>query len=88
VWALVKASVFRNALERLFALGSLGTSFYSGLVGAGACQAHPGNCDLSQGVVTNDQSGLVVFHLTASDPDFLDKLTPFCLWCACPVGHA
>ena len=75
--ALVKASDFRYALERLFALGSPGASFYSGLVGAAACQDHPGNCDLSQGVVTNDEAGLVVFHLTAPDPDFLDKLTPF-----------
>jgi YVTN family beta-propeller protein len=74
--ALVKASDFRYALERLFALGSPGADFYSGLVGAGACEGHPDNCNLSQGVVTNDQSGLVVFHLTAPDPDFLEKLTP------------
>ena len=72
----VKASDFRYALERLFALGSPATSFFSGLVGAGACQAHPGNCNLSEGVVINDQAGLIVFHLTAPDPDFLEKLTP------------
>ena len=39
---LVKASDFRHALERLFALGSPGASFYSGLVGAGACAGPPG----------------------------------------------
>ena len=84
--ALVKASDFRYALERLFALGSPGASFYSGLVGGGACQDHPGNCDLSQGVVTNDEAGLVVFHLTAPDPDFLDKLTPFAYAAPVPPG--
>jgi YVTN family beta-propeller protein len=84
--ALVKASDFRYALERLFALGSPGASFYSGLVGAGTCQARPGNCDLSQGVVTNDEAGLVVFHLSAPDPDFLDKLTPFAYAAPVPPG--
>jgi YVTN family beta-propeller protein len=73
---LVKATDFRRGLERLFALGSPGASFYSGLVGAQACLTDPQTCDLSQGVVTDDRSGLVVFHLTAPDPDFLDKLTP------------
>jgi YVTN family beta-propeller protein len=84
--ALVRASDFRYALERLFALGSPGASFYSGVVGAGACRAHPGNCDLSQGVVTNDQTGLVVFHLSAPDPDFLEKLTPFAYAAPVPVA--
>jgi YVTN family beta-propeller protein len=83
---LVKASDFRHALERLFALGSAGASFYSGLVGAGACEAHPDNCNLSRGVVTNDQSGLVVFHLTAPDPDFLEKLTPEAYAAPVPPG--
>jgi peptide/nickel transport system substrate-binding protein len=73
---LVQASDFRRGLERLFALGSPGASFYGGLVGAQACLSHPRTCDLSQGVVTDDRSGLVAFHLTAPDPDFLDKLTP------------
>ena len=84
--ALVKASDFRYALERLFALGSPGASFYSDLVGAGACQDHPGNCDLSHGVVTNDEAGLVIFHLTAPDPDFLYKLTPFAYAAPVPSG--
>jgi YVTN family beta-propeller protein len=83
---LVKANDFRYALERLFALGSPGADFYSGLVGAGACEAHPDSCDLSQGVVTNNQSGLVVFHLTAPDPDFLEKLTPYAYAAPVPPG--
>jgi peptide/nickel transport system substrate-binding protein len=84
--ALVKARDFRYALERLFALGSPGAGFFSGVVGAGACQAHPHNCNLSQGVVTNDQSGVVVFHLTAPDPDFLEKLTPEAYAAPVPPG--
>jgi len=84
--ALVKASDFRYALERLFALGSPGASFYSGLVGAGACQAHPARCDLSQGVVTNDAYVLVVFHLSVPDPDFIEKLTPFAYAAPVPPG--
>ena len=73
---LVKAGDFRYALERLFALGSPGASFYSGLVGAGACEAHPGNCDLSPGVVTNNEAGLVVFHLSAPRSRLLGKAHP------------
>lgn len=83
---LVKAGDFRYALERLFALGSPGASLYSGLVGARACQAHPADCDLSQGVATNDRAGLVVFHLTAPDPDFLEKLTPAAYGAPVPPG--
>ena len=84
--ALVKAGDFRYALERLFALGSPGADFYSGLVGARACEAHPDHCNLSPGVVTNDQAGLVVFHLSAPDPDFLDKLTPEAYAAPVPPG--
>ena len=35
---------------------------------------HPRACDLSRGIVTNDKTGTVTFHLTAPDPDFLFKL--------------
>ena len=83
---LVRASDFRRGLERLFALGSPGTSFYGGLVGARACLSHPPTCDLSQGLVTDDRSGLVVFHLSAPDPDFLDKLTPQAFGAPVPAG--
>jgi YVTN family beta-propeller protein len=83
---LVEASDFRYALERLFALGSPGADFFSGLVSAGACEAHPDNCNLSQGVVTNNQAGLVVFHLAAPDPDFLEKLTPEAYAAPVPPG--
>src|SRR5262249_55953900 len=47
---------------------------YSGIVGAGRCQSRPSRCDLSNGVVTDDAGRRVTFHLTAPDPDFLEKL--------------
>ena len=69
------ASDFRRAIERLFRVGSIGSSFFNGLVGAAACIRHPRACDLSRGIVTNDSAGTVTFQLTAPDPDFLFKLT-------------
>ena len=83
---LLKASDFRRGLERLFEVGSPGADYYSGLVGAQACAVHPENCSLSQAVVTEDRSGLVVFRLTAPDPDFLDKLTPNAFGAPVPSG--
>jgi YVTN family beta-propeller protein len=77
----VRPSDFRRAIERVFILnrgaGPAGY-FYSGIVGATACERHPAGCTLSRGIVTSDQAGTVTFHLTAPDPDFLDKLAlPF-----------
>jgi YVTN family beta-propeller protein len=83
---LVRASDFRRELERLFALDSPGADNYSGLIGGQACLAHPETCTLSQGVVTNDATGLVSFHLSAPDPDFLDKLTPHAFGAPVPPG--
>jgi YVTN family beta-propeller protein len=86
---LVRASDFRRGVERLFEMASPGAAYYSGLVGAQACVAameNFENCNLSQGMVTDDQSGLVVFHLTSPDPDFLDKITPEAYGAPMPPG--
>jgi len=64
---------FRRALERAIALHIDRPRFWA-IVGAGACGAHPKRCDLSQGIVTDDRSRTVTFHLSAPDPDFLYKL--------------
>jgi YVTN family beta-propeller protein len=72
---LVRADDFRRAIERLFRLGSPGRSFFTGIVGADRCAAGASACDLSQGIVTDDRAGTVVFHLTAPDADFPYKLT-------------
>jgi len=77
---------FRYAIERGFRGGSP-TSYYQGIVGGDACVKDPATCDLSQGIVTDDSSGTVTFHLTAPDPEFLHKLAlPFAD--AVPTGTA
>jgi YVTN family beta-propeller protein len=73
----VRASDFRNAIERGFR-GHSPTAYYQGIVGADACMKDPATCDLSQGVVTDDASGKVTFHLSAPDAEFPYKLAlPF-----------
>ena len=72
---LVRASDFRRAIERLFRADSPGKSFFAGIVGASACIHAPTRCDLTHGIVTDDRTATVAFHLTAPDPDFLFKLS-------------
>jgi YVTN family beta-propeller protein len=75
--APVKASDVRFALERGFKSGSP-SPYYQGIVGGSACALQPKTCNLSEGIVTDDASGTVTFHLTAPDPEFLFKLAlPF-----------
>ena len=83
---LVKAGDFRRGLERLFRLDAPGVDYYMGIAGATACLLHPEHCNLARGVVTDDATGTVVFHLTAPDPDFLFKLTPYALSAPIPPG--
>ena len=55
-----------------------GPSFYEGIVGGPACRKQPERCDLSKGVVTDDDTGIVTIRLRAPDPEFLYKLAlPF-----------
>jgi DNA-binding SARP family transcriptional activator/ABC-type transport system substrate-binding protein/DNA-binding beta-propeller fold protein YncE len=75
---VVRPRDFRYGLERMYALHpSPGNrlSFYDGLVGAARCIHTPKHCDLSEGIVTNERSNTVTFHLVAPDPEFLQKLT-------------
>ena len=85
---LVKPEDFRRAIERVFIInhgGGPATFFYSGLAGAPRCERNPRHCDLAQGIVANDRANTVTFHLTAPDPEFLDKLAlPFAY--AVPAG--
>jgi peptide/nickel transport system substrate-binding protein len=72
---VLKPSDFVTTFERQFTVPGP-TSFYSGIVGASACK--PAHCDLSKGVVANDSASTLTIHLTAADPEFLDKLAlPF-----------
>lgn len=76
---VVAPADFRRALERGFALNKVAhESLYGGLVGAEACGKEPRTCDLSGGIVTDDVTGTITFHLVGPDPEFLYKLTlPF-----------
>ena len=77
---LVRARDVRWSLERIFAVGSPGVGYYASIVGAKRCTSKPAACDLSSGIVTDDATGTVVFHLTAPDPEFLEKLAiPFAI---------
>ena len=76
---VVAPADFLRAFERGWRLNPLDhKDLYGRLVGAKACGKHPGACDLSEGIVTDDASGTITFHLVAPDPEFLAKLTiPF-----------
>jgi peptide/nickel transport system substrate-binding protein len=72
---LVRPTDVRHSFERLFELGSSGTTFYDTIVGAPACSHAGKRCDLSRGIVADDAANTVTFHLTRPDPDFIYKLT-------------
>src|SRR5919201_1908045 len=68
----------KATFERLFKIGNspnAGT-WYNVIEGADACIKTPKTCSLSKGITVNGDT--VTFHLTTSDPEFLDKLAvPF-----------
>lgn len=72
---VVVAGDFRRAFERGFALSpGVHRSLYGGLLGAEACGTEAETCNLSRGIVTDDENGTITFHLADPDPDFLYKL--------------
>jgi YVTN family beta-propeller protein len=74
----LKASAVRYTLERLFRADPQRPDYYEGIVGGPACRKQPKRCDLSKGVLTDDDTGIVTIRLRAPDPDFLYKLAlPF-----------
>ena len=74
---LLRASDVRSTFERDYRLG-VPVTFYNGIVGGARCAQKPKRCDLSRGIVADDASGTVTFHLVAPDPEFLYKLAlPF-----------
>ena len=74
---VVVSSDFRRTFERGFRLdtSTAHTDLFGRLVGARACGKEPRTCDLSEGIVTDDVSGTITFHLVAPDPEFLYKLS-------------
>src|SRR2546430_10975904 len=62
----LKASDVKYTFERLFKIGlspNAGT-WYNVIVGGDACVKTPKTCNLDEGVVIDDASGKVTFHLT------------------------
>ena len=74
---VVRAGDVRASIERVLRARppSPGAYFFETIVGAEGCGSEPAACDLSRGIVTNDETGSVTFHLSRPDPDFLYKLS-------------
>jgi peptide/nickel transport system substrate-binding protein len=72
----VLPSDFKFTIERLFRINSGGVSFYTGIVGANAyAKTKKGGI---KGIVANDKTGTLTFHLTTRDGTFPDYLSiPF-----------
>jgi YVTN family beta-propeller protein len=83
---LLRAGDFRRAFERDLRVGSPAIELFAKIVGARACLRQLRTCSLSRGVVTDDRSRTVTIHLTASDPDFLFKLTEYAYAAPVPPG--
>jgi peptide/nickel transport system substrate-binding protein len=76
--AVVKASDVRSSIEREFKTKGPGANFYTEIEGATACANNPNTCDLSKGIITNNATGQITFHLVQQDPQFLQQLAlPF-----------
>jgi peptide/nickel transport system substrate-binding protein len=76
--SLVRPSDFVTVFKRQFTVPGPANSFYEGIVGGTQCAKSAAQCDVTKGVVADDATGTLTFHLTAPDPEFLDKLAlPF-----------
>jgi YVTN family beta-propeller protein len=65
---------FRLGLQQELTISDI-PDLLANIVGAPACIRVKTVCDLSKGVVTNDNTFEITFHLRDPDPDFLYKLT-------------
>lgn len=72
----VRASDIRRGVHRALTIQP-GLAGSSRIVGATECVEEPGSCDLSRGVIVDDSTGSVVFHLTEPNSDFLFQLAYF-----------
>ena len=76
--AIVRASDFRRGLQRAFKLAQFGfhgpVQYFTSLVGGNECFRRPRACDLSLGIVPDDATNTLTFHLVTPDPDLLYQL--------------
>jgi YVTN family beta-propeller protein len=70
---VVHAGDVRREIERLYRLGSPGSTFFNDIVGTRTCTRK--RCDLSQGIVVDNLARTLSFHLVRPDPSFLSNLT-------------
>jgi YVTN family beta-propeller protein len=71
---LVRASDVRASFVRFFKVDHVDLfPLYSRIAGAASC-TDGGRCDLSRGILADDRTGTVTFHLSAPDPNFLYTL--------------
>ena len=74
----VVASDVKSTILRQFQIPGPVPSFYQAIVGGNACIKTPKSCNLDKGIVVNDATGAITFHLSTPDPNFLSKLAePF-----------
>ena len=79
----VEPSDFQYSIERLFHIGSPGVGFYTTIVGADAYAAH--KAAHISGIVADDKTNTITFHLVQPDGAFLDIMAmPFAF--AMPAG--
>ncbi len=61
--------------QRIFKIsGPTSGTFYNGIVGADACLKTPATCTLAGGIVADEATGTVTFHLTQPDAEFFYKV--------------
>ncbi|MDT4969954.1 MAG: hypothetical protein QOG22_97 [Pseudonocardiales bacterium] len=72
--AEVKPGDFKLGLQQELTISDV-PDLLANIVGAPGCIRVKTVCDLSKGVVTNDNTFEITFHLRDPDPDFLYKLT-------------
>ena len=84
--APIQPSDFKFALERVFQvedpeLENTGGQFYAGILGADGCLPAPvERCDLSAGIVADDATRTLSFHLASPDLEFVHKLALDFAW--------
>jgi peptide/nickel transport system substrate-binding protein len=72
--AVVPSDV-RSSIERVVRIGTV--EYFDVIAGAARCRPTT-RCDLSRGIVVDDEANTVTFNLTRADPEFLYKLAlPF-----------